>query len=74
MKTFFLIAAFTFWSFLGIFVWTGLHFDVRRWYKKIILFLMCGPIIWLFNIMLLSLLTFDSLEAVYERFRKWMIR
>lgn len=65
-------SALIFWMFAGIFLWTGLHGDVKRWYKKLLLMVMSGPIVWLFSILLLAIKSFDCLDGVYMKFEKWM--
>lgn len=72
MSTIFIGLLIAFWSFAGIFVWTGLHLDVKRWYKKIILLALGGPIVWCFNALFTGIKIADAFDSVYCRFEKWM--
>lgn len=60
------------WSFLGVFIWTGLHSDVKRWYKKIILLTLAGPIVWCFKAAFSLFKIADLFDVIYYRFEKWM--
>jgi hypothetical protein len=54
------------WSFLGLFIWRGYSSDTIRLYKKAILFVICGPILWCFYPLFYLFAFMDNLFVMFE--------